>query len=300
MTAVLRSNFAVALFFVSAGFVIALGEEHTPVLQKRPGFRLEQLPSTLWPVFVQLQDSHRLASKLRFRGSLIRVEGDRLLVDFGRHGLMQVDPHETDFFEQVMAGMKRPDAKEFPNLALQIGNKLMRFDRGNRSGAIRFEEVRGKSLYILLYLDQYSPDQAEALLDFGAAYSDLEDRHPALVLVLMPNDRTYYDFGASSRYAVPMIIPHMRKGYIDGLAHQVETYPTFVACDANGRILERSAPNLRVDNLADALRSVVQRIGMCHVPSVSDVEKNFTFNKETTKHVNTDDACFCCRHHHSF
>lgn len=266
MRDMIRFGIPLTLFFGSTSFIKAeatLELEQLPALQGgKVDFELEQLPSTLWPTFIQLQDSHRLASKVGFRGTLIRIEGDQLLVDFGRHGLMQVDPHQTNFFDQVMAGIKNQDAKEFPNLALQIGNKLMRFDRGKESGAIRFEEIEGKSLYILLYLDQYSPDQAQDLLDFGVAYSDLEDRYPGLIVVLMPNDRTYYDFGATSGYAVPMIAPHLRKGYIDSLAHQVETYPTLVACDANGKILARSTPNLSLENLPSALQSLLQRIGI--------------------------------------
>lgn len=262
----IRFGLFIILLLGGTGFAneeATLEIDKLPALQgARVDFELEQLPSTLWPTFIQLQDSNSLASKVGFRGTLLRIEGDQLLVDFGRHGLMQVDPHQTNFFDQVMADIKNSNSKEFPNLALQIGNKLMRFDRGKESGAIRFEEIETKALYILLYLDQYSPDQAKDLLDFGVAYSRLEERYPGLIVVLMPRDRTYYDFGATTAYAVPMIAPHMRKGYMDSLAHNVENYPAFVVCDANGKILARSTLPFSLGDLPKALDLLLQPIGI--------------------------------------
>lgn len=235
--------------------------EELPALQgAKIKFELEQLPSGLWPTFIQLKDSRSLAKKVGFRGTLLRIESDQLLVDFGRHGLIKVDPHQTNFFDEIMAHIKNKKVKEFPNLTLQIGNKLMRFDQGEKSGAIRFEEIETKVLYILLYLDRYSPDQAQDLLDFGTVYSYLEKCYSNLIVVLMPNDRTYYDFGATTSYPVPMIAPHMRRGYIDSLAHQIVTYPTLVACDANGKILARSDSTLTLKNLPSALESLLRLI----------------------------------------
>lgn len=236
-------------------------------------FELEQLPSGLWPTFIQLQDSHSLAKKVGTRGTLLRIESDQLLVDFGRHGIIKVDPHQTNFFDELMAHIKNQKVKEFPNLALQIGNKLMRFDQGEESGAIRFEKIETKLLYILLYLDRYSPDQAQDLLDFGMVYSRLEKCYPNLIVILMPNDRTYYDFGATTSYSVPMIAPHMRRGYIDSLAHNIVTYPTLVACDANGKILARSDSTMTLKNLPSALESLLQLIGIDWISAVGKTNK---------------------------
>lgn len=259
----------ILLIFFLSGVSAFARDLSSPPISKLPSLRgaaidfgLEQLPSALWPTFVVLEDSEGLSAKTGARGILIRVVGDELLVDFGRDGLMTIDPRRTNFLEAIKQAISDHEEKDFPNLALQIGNKLMRFDRGENSGAIRFKHVEEKVLYILLYVDQYSPDLAQELLDFGAAYADLEDRFPELIVVIMPNDRTFYDFAATTGYGVPMITPHVRRGYINSLAHRVSDYPAFVACDANGKVITKSKEGLSWKHLSQELETLLSPIGI--------------------------------------
>ena len=228
----------------------------------RNDFKLEQLPSNLWPTHVILQENEGLAIKAGARGTLLRVVKDNLLIDFGRHGVMLLDPRRTNFYEVITTSIINNKEKDFPNLAQQIGNKLLRFDQGDESGAIRFELIENKVLYILLYVDQYRPDLAQELLDFGAAYADLEAHFPELIVVLMPKDKTFYDFGATTGYSVPMITPHVRKGYINSLSHGVSEYPAFVLCDANGKVVGKSNNVPEWDGLAQELQTLLMRLGI--------------------------------------
>lgn len=244
-------------------------KQNSPSIEALPAFQgagvefsLEQIPSALWPTFIELQDASGLTVKEGARGTLIRVVGDELVVDFGRMGMATIDFRQTNFLEEITKRLSGAEEKDFPNLALQIGNKLLRFDRGKESGAIRFEHVENKILYILLYVDQYQPDLAQDLLDFGVAYTDLEELFPELILILMPNDRTFYDFGATTSYSVPMITPFVRKGYIASLAHGISQYPAFVACDANGKVLGRSHDGLQWNRLAKELEALLKPIGI--------------------------------------
>lgn len=224
-------------------------------------FNLEQLPSSLWPTFVLLKDATGLTLNEGSRGTMIRVDGDQLVVDFGRGGVISVAPAQTDFLESVHQRILGGKNKEFSNLALQIGNKLVRFDLGEESGAIRFEKVESTALYVLLYLDQYSPDLAQELLDFGTAYTSLEKDFPGIIVVQMPKDRTFYDFAVTTGYNVPMITPHTRIGYINSLSHDITQYPAFVVCDANGKVLGMRS-GLEWALLAKELEKLLEPIGI--------------------------------------
>lgn len=239
-----------------------------PTLAQGSGvlFQAADLPSSLWPQFVETTRDIEVADsktiKNDTRAVLLRVEGDELLLDFGRNGISKVNPKDTDFYTRVHEFMTGTSTKEFPNFALQIGNKMMTFGRGSESGPIRFKEAEALEIYILLYLQDYDPDFAQELFNFGLAYDDLKEKWPSIEVVLMPRDRKFYDFGATVGYSVPFIAPHMRAGYINSLQHGIDTPPGFVAVDNNGRILARSEAPVAWDHLIKELEGFVQEIGI--------------------------------------
>ena len=223
----------------------------------------EQIPSSYWPPYVETTETIVNVEneiKADTRGVLLRVEEDQLLVDFGRNGVASIDPIATNFHEEAQKLMSGESKKEFPNFSLQLGNKLMTFGRGERSGPLRFQEVVGTKIYILLYLDTYSPELAQPLIDFGEAYKELKAEWPNIEVVLMPRDRKFYDFGATVGYAVPYITPHMRIGYIESLSHGVDTTPALVAVDDNGRILYHSAEPLNWDDLSNSTENLLNEL----------------------------------------
>lgn len=248
-------------------FFIILGTAASAVIADNrelnsPGvsFIPENIPSALWPTFVETKDD--AIFKKSTRGTLIRVENDILIVDFGRKGIIEVAPESTDFYQQVSALMLGETTKEFPNFSLQVGNKMMTFGRGDQSGAIRFEDTQHITLYVLLYLDRYDPSIAKDLMNFGSAYDALKVEHPTIEVVLMPDDREFYNFGFTVGYTIPFIATHMRKGYINSLYHKVDDTPGFVAVDTNGRIMGRSETPLEWDNLAEALEELLEEAGI--------------------------------------
>ena len=262
---------AFALSNIQATSISSL--ETLPALQGAgTQFNLEQLPSSLWPHFVSVKDAEALSIKEGSRGTLIRVVEDQLLVDFGRNGLLLLDADRTDFLQHITDRISGSEDKEFPNLAMQIGNKLIRFDLGTKSGAIRFEKIEHKTLYVLLYLDQYSPDLAQDLLDFGAAYTSLEQQFPGIIAVLMPEDRKFYDFAATTGYQVPMITPHVRKGYMNSLTHAVDHYPALIISDANGKILAQ-----KQEGIEKTLEGLLTPIG---IDWEAPTAKSHTFSKK--------------------
>lgn len=246
----------------------ALHAGEQPSLGSGTSAEAEQIPSAWWPQFVEtVRDLDRSESngqqiEAKTRGVLLRAEGDRLIVDFGRKGIVSIEPKATSFYNEVYKLMTGESEKEFPNFALQVGNKMMTFGRGKNSGPIRFREALGIDIYLLLYLDTYQPEIAQDLMDLGEAYKDLKEERPDLEIVLMPRDRKFYDFGATVGYVVPYIAPHMRKGYIHSLSHGVDLTPAFVAVDDNGRMLYRSDAPLDWGDLSNSLENLVNELGI--------------------------------------
>lgn len=227
----------------------------------------EDIPSALWPTFIKLSEDITLpkeAGEKRIRkgtrATLLRAEGENLVIDFGRNGVAKITAYKTDYYTQVSELMLGKEEKEFPNFSLQVGNKLMTFGRGDESGPIRFEEAQGTELYVLLYLDTYTPDIAQELMDFGLAYDDLKSNWPNIEVVLMPTDKEFYNFGFTVGYSVPFIATHMRLGYIQSLSHEVEETPGFVAIDPNGRSMGSSVTPIEWDMLAKELERLLNEL----------------------------------------
>ena len=210
--------------------------------------QLELIPSAYWPPMVTTQE--RIATQEKSipknsRGALIRIEKDILVVDFGRHGIQEISPKNTDFHSQLTDYIKGDKTKEFTNMSLQVGNKIMDFGRGSESGAIRFDEVKDTQVYIFIYLETYSPEMAQPLVDFEKQYQEIKSQFEHIEVVLMPHDREFYNFGYTVGYSVPFIATHMRIGYIKSLAHDPGPFPYIAITDANGRLLKQSEANLK-------------------------------------------------------
>lgn len=234
---------------------------------------VEQLPSALWPGQINaIQNIIEGEKKVPIgsKGILQRCEGNDLVVDFGRHGIVTVHYSQTNFVEELSKLLNGEKVKDFPNLTIQIGNKLMTFGRGDQSGQIHMDEVKATKVFIILYLDIYNPKQALDLYKFGLAYETLKRRYPDITALIMANDGNYYNFGFTIGYKVPFISKHMRKGYINSLYHQPPSYPHLLLADPNGRILYHSEENLSFKNLSKELKNAVRSIGInLRIPSRS-------------------------------
>jgi len=235
---------------------------------------LENIPSAYWPSQVTSTQKIVTAEKTistKNRATLIRIEGNSLLLDFGRFGIHTVAPEKTDFYELLSDYISGEREKEFTNMSLLVANKLMDFGRGDESGAIRFDTVKDLELYILIYLDQYTPEMAVPLVEFEKAYSALKSQHPYAEVVLMPVDREFYNFGFTVGYSVPFISTHMRIGYIESLAHDPSSHPYMAITDANGRLLHKS--EVELETMGEALIDALSVLNINVDPPQSEKEK---------------------------
>lgn len=225
---------------------------------------LDQIPSAFWPQYVStLREISPSLSKGKVipsgvRGTLQRCEANEIVVDFGRFGITKLKPELTDFYEQMLDLIKGRKKKEYPNLTIQIGNKLMTFDPDQgKPGPIDFEFVRNSGVFVLLYLDTYNVEDAPYLNRLGDAYTSLRAAYPSITGVIMARERSIYDFAFTIGYSIPLIAPHFREGYIKSFAH-LPSYPELIMVDANGRVLYRSG-KVAIDGLVDELELAIQK-----------------------------------------
>lgn len=225
--------------------------------------KLEEIPSAFWPPTIKTISEIQLSNgniPKNYRGALMRIEEDSLIVDFGRHGVQMISPEGTDFYDRLTDYITGAEEKEFTNLALQVGNKLMDFGRGEESGAIRFEEIKDTEVYVFIYLDSYTPDMAEPLVELENHYQRIKAQYPHIEFVVMPKDREFYNFGFTVEYSIPFIATHMRIGYIKSLAHDPTEFPTIVITDSNGRLLTKLEANL--EELGNVIETELTSIGI--------------------------------------
>jgi len=229
-------------------------------------YRAEEIPSPLWPTFVETTRNHTADDathiKKNTRGTLQRCEGDHLIVDFGRHGIARIPVEKTDFYGRVSELMLGEESKQFPNLIFQIGNKLMRFEAGGEPRHITFDEAKIKRHVVLVYLSDYGKTDARDFHEFASAYAELTDEAPSIIACVLPTDRKWYDVAYTIGAEVPFMVTHMRRGYIKSLAHGVEQYPALILADANGKILYRSAEGIRLPDLDDELENAARALGL--------------------------------------
>lgn len=254
---------ATSILPVTHQLVRAQNAETVQTNTESASLSLNTVPSTLWPAFVTskkpIETIDGMIIPANYRGTLIRCENNQLLVDFGRYGVRRIDTLNTDFkheMEKLLSGEK---VKEYGNLTLQIGNKLFAFNRSRNQSVLKLEEVAPKDFFILIYLNQYNSNEAQDLIDLAEAYTELTTVHPKVIGVIMPEDEAIYDFAFTVSYPIPLITPHLRKGYRASLSHGADNSVKIVLCDLNGDILYQSDA-LQTTDLAEALKTAATHL----------------------------------------
>lgn len=224
----------------------------------------ESIASKHWPTFVvgkePIVTEANKTVPANYRGTLIRHENGKLIVDFGRHGVHHVNPEQTDFSVNVEMIKNGQLDKEYPNLTYQIGNKLIAFSREIGEQQIRLQEVAQTKVYIFIYLNTFEKEHAESFVRLGEYYLETRKDAPETIAVILTKDRAYYDFAYTVGHPIPLITPHFRKGYINSFDHGIEEENVILACDANGQILFESPRNLEIDNLQPSLEEALAQV----------------------------------------
>ena len=214
-------------------------------LQKEKPYDFEV--SKYWPQIIQVSekmthvdvDGKTTNLTPRATGIVQRVEGDLVIVDFGRFGIHKLPISDTNFEEKQMALRSGTEHKEAANLTAQIGNKLIRFIE-RRSKHIIYEDNLTTDYYLFLYINKLNSENAKILQFFDQKVPELKEGFPNLRLVAFFGHNKWYGYSMNAFNRIPIFIPHMRLSYAKALHQEPNHTPSFVLTDAEGKIIHRS------------------------------------------------------------
>ncbi len=173
------------------------------------------------------------------RGVFIRAEEDVILVDFGRYGLMRLDPDVTDFYEQaktVVPGSREEDGGLFSSLISRSffdpETRLQctpgQYDTG-RYYAIAYADIGG------LQWENFSQ------LIAGMSQNSVVDPVCRVQPLIVPLDATKDEMDADMEAnppTAPTMMYFLSKGYQHAWAHHPEKWPVVIV-DRNGYVITR-------------------------------------------------------------
>ncbi len=180
------------------------------------------------------------------KGLLQRIENDKLLVDFGRHGVHWLEESETNIKSLYGPNQRDTDALEYPNLTAQIGNKMVRFVERDAEHIVIADNAN-INYYISIYIGNVTTDTAIILQYIDQLQPQLDKDLPDTRCVVFAGANRWYGYFMTAFNRLPIMIPHMRLSYAAALHQEPETLPSLVVADAYGRIIHRS-PQLRLDD----------------------------------------------------
>lgn len=216
--------------------------------------------SELWSFHVKV-DPERIAPELRMAASfpaiLLRVEGGKALVDFGRDGVHQIPIEHTNLLEAAVRIKSGEAELDLPNFTRYTTNIFIRRnDKGNyRPYAI--DLYASTPHYMIVYGDA-------RLVEDEAIYEGVERLFETVVSkgglgLTMPTSHSFYAPAMAKGVDWMMPFAHSRIAFVDALYHHPDKEAlTLVYVDAYGRVIERAV--YAYENAAEGLAAMEQRM----------------------------------------
>ena len=167
-----------------------------------------------WPYRVAIQRA-QTGSRGEIRagsgGVLIRVEGQRARIDFGRDGLATVEVGETDLIERARRVRDGREVKMAPNFALAIGTKLV----DSNAPVLRplgLEAARRADVFLCVFADPRRP----AFARYAQEFRRIHDRPGVATLLFPQGDARDAEIRSRLRAldaALPFLFSHLSAAY---------------------------------------------------------------------------------------
>lgn len=223
--------------------------------------------SKYWPTRVHLKDTVEVEHKgklitlnPRFRNTLVRIEGDQVILDTGRFGIHSFPIAQTDALEVAQSiatgSIQKPDGI----IAQKLGYSVFRISRSAEFVGVPIEEFRSLEYIILLYADATEhSDSDKLILKLIAEYEEhiANNDKAEILMVNLDNDfppvieREYTPFIMTYR--------HSSAGFRNALYHKPEA-PTLVLVDPDGKVLYHSRDSNGRINDTDKAWEVIKTI----------------------------------------
>ncbi len=211
-------------------------------VQGFPEIEQIEFRSEWWPTHVRLVEAvpieHESRHELKAgtKGVLLRVEGGKVLVDFGRYGVQALALDQTDFVEQYEQLSSKGGWDDRMVLNAHLFTKYFKLKE------INFHVIEDKSVFTWDYMAfvHCSPGEqaSDSLIERLEAFSPQTEEaviHP----VLLPSERDYMTLLAyfkDNEVSLPTLIPPVNMPYRE-LYDFSQQDLAMVIVDRNGRIL---------------------------------------------------------------
>lgn len=196
--------------------------------------------SEYWPDFVNLTEEISLNGKAIQEGTrviLIRVEKEKVLLDFGRNGLHRLDFDQTNLIKLAQAQSQRT-LSDLGNLT-EILSRSVTMVKAEEVVEGKRADFAWKNFVLLIYGNPKEGEVKELLASCRELDSTLARD---LRVVLIPLDSVMREVAPLLReleYESPVMLPFLAKAYSDSWDHGYEGKPLLVLVDRNGRILKK-------------------------------------------------------------
>lgn len=220
--------------------------------------------SEFWPQRVDVSEAIQLPSGTLAKPGksfiLIRVEDGKIVADFGHHGVMRLDPEQTNFDE--LYEENRLD-RTWDGTALFTEHMTRKFFMPETLRQCDVGQFSTHDCFLLVYAD-VGTDRCAALLDAVDTLStEGADSHAPEVL-LIPLDGSREELLSdlkSSGVKSPVMFHFLAEGYRLAFDHNPEQTPV-VLLDKNGRVLEyfREDQVLDVPAFSASVKAAIARL----------------------------------------
>jgi hypothetical protein len=195
-----------------------------------------------WPYMVSLVSEWRAGDDGRTlpsgsRGVLKRVDSpERVRVDFGRDGLIEVPVDRTDLIAGANAIRTGEARKDAPNLTWAIGARIL--DGGAEKVALYgLENALAKRGFLMIFVD---PADAPTYAAMASALAAMNDRHGVLTVVVpqgKESDEAMLALQKRSGWSAAFMLGHLAIPYTTSLLPDTATAPYVMLQTSEGRVI---------------------------------------------------------------
>lgn len=197
-----------------------------------------------WPYMVALTEAWRIAAENRTlrvgtEGVVVRVvDRERVRLDLGRDGLVEVPVAATDLIARANAIRTGAARKDAPNLTWAIGARILD-GSADEVALYGMENALSKRGYLMVFVD---PSDAPTYAAMASALASLNERHDVLTIVV-PQGRASDDemlaLQKKSGWTAAFMLGHLALPYTQSLLPGGTHAPYVMLQTDEGRVVEQ-------------------------------------------------------------
>jgi hypothetical protein len=199
--------------------------------------------SQFWPQFIETNEAIQLDTANTIpqnqRAVFIRYDHSKqkILVDFGRHGVHLIEPEKTNFKQIYNSYQDGTLKKDVPNLTAMLTPRLVTYDQAYKT--IGFNSFRDIESYLIIFLNKQI-HTIKKLKSLEKRIVNYEKQNPQARVLVFPSTPDHYYYASKKRLGLKFINPGVSKAYkktLDIPPFEAKAKYHLFQFDSNGSIL---------------------------------------------------------------